>query len=458
MPTFAQPVELHGDPTSLSIGADLNSILLRIPLEIWLHIFDGEIQVTDLTHLRSISKTFWAVAEGLMPHVAARMHPSHANDQQINDSFFAEALIAAHRLNVQSPLDTLLRRDSSLDSALPGASWLVSPQGPSSSAPPNADTTVTSAETKQAATHPTRADWIIGSRRMLHLAEARGRPAKFGICTTCKSGDCRLCLKRSDRLKKIEAGAQGTRPTTRGSSALFSRAILGEDALFCKECWIKDREYAACSDLILRCCTDLMSLHAAAKDTELRYTSPAGFEPQKALEGIVPVALGKSAKSCLPHRRRLWQQWSWRHYAAVYSGLQLMCLAIETRIVARIKEDERTVEQWRKDNKADASPTPAAIPRKPARKKRAKLDAPPSLEKIPETRKRKAETAFSKEGRKMGAASKTRKRTAASRFTKPDAIQDAAETMRRKNEEMTTASQQRAARVAARDARKNASG
>ncbi len=246
MPTFAQPVELHGDPTSLSIGADLNSILLRIPLEIWLHIFDGEIQVTDLTHLRSISKTFWAVAEGLIPHVAARMHPSHANDPQINDSFFAEALIAAHRLNVQSPLDTLLRRDGSLDSAIQDANWLGSQQEPSSSTAPNADSTVTSAETKRATAHPTRADWIIGSRRMLHLAYAQGRPSKFGICRTCNSGDCRLCLSRSDTLMHFESREGEGRPATRASETLCSLAILGEDARFCRQCWAKDRECFVC--------------------------------------------------------------------------------------------------------------------------------------------------------------------------------------------------------------------
>ncbi len=253
MPKFAQPVKLHGDPTSLSIGADLNSILLRIPLEIWLHIFDDKIEVTDLTHLRTINRTFWVVTERLMPHVAARMHPSHANDPQINDSFFAEAVIAAHRLNVQSPLDTLLRRDGSLDSALPDASWLVSQQGQHSSGP-KADSTIASPDEKQAAAHPTRADWSIGSRRMLHLAEARGLPAKFGLCTTCKRGDCRVCLRRSGRLKQVKMHpAMVGRPATGTSLAGFSRAIWGEDAFLCKECWYEHGESTA--RRMLRCPT-----------------------------------------------------------------------------------------------------------------------------------------------------------------------------------------------------------
>ncbi len=128
------------------------------------------------------------------------------------------------------------------------------------------------------------------------------------------------------------------------------------------------------------------------------------------------------------------------------------------RILARIKQDEETVEEWRKANKDEALPGRAAAPRKAAQKKPARLDAPTSLEKTLDTKKRKAEAALSKEERKVEAASKMRKRTAAFRFTKPAAMQDAAEMMRRKKEEMTTASQQRAARVAARDARKNASG
>ncbi len=177
MPTSAQPIEHHGDPTSLSSGVDLSTALLRIPLEIWLHIFEGEIKVTDLTHLRSISKTFWAVAERLMPHVAARLHPSHADDPRINDAFFAEAVIAAHRLNVRSPFEVLVSRggDTSIASGRP----LAGPNGASAitetSELADGSEIVSIAEADAIDKLPTRADWIIGSRRMLHTIYASGR-------------------------------------------------------------------------------------------------------------------------------------------------------------------------------------------------------------------------------------------------------------------------------------------
>ncbi len=235
MPTSAQPVEQHGDSTPLSIGADLSSALLQIPLEIWLHIFDDEIKITDLTHLRSISKTFWVVAKRLMPHVAARMHPSHANDPRINDSFFAEALIAAHRLNVQSPLAVLLRRDGSLDSAMPDANSLLSTQGHASTAS-NSERRADDADAQEGVAHPTRSDWIIGSRRTLHLAQVQGHPSQFGICTSCEEGECRLCLKCSNTLQQYVPSQSDRREGTRRATSQHSRAIFGSDGRFCTRC------------------------------------------------------------------------------------------------------------------------------------------------------------------------------------------------------------------------------
>ncbi len=232
MPTTARPFEQHGDPTSLLVGADLSSALLRIPLEIWLHIFNGEIMIKDLTHLRSISKTFWAVAERLMPHVAARMHPAHANDPRIQDSFFAEALIAAHRLNVRTAADILVSRSDALEVAN-GERPENDIDGPADAVKELEHRSGLAAENRSAAAMPTRAEWIIGSRRLLHRVQAAGRSWMFGVCASCNMGACGFCHKLKTDLGQYpdRRWAQVTK-----SHGRYSNAIYGTDVRFCLGC------------------------------------------------------------------------------------------------------------------------------------------------------------------------------------------------------------------------------
>ncbi len=223
------PVETHGDPTSLLVGPPFHSIWLSVPLEIWTQIFDGEIQVTDLTLLRSVSKTLWTVADRLMPFVASRAHPEHAHDPRMADSFYAEIVIAAHRLNVHTPLNVLVKRDGSCDTA-------------DSQSSGKAKKASKAKEMQEEEKVPTRAEWIIGSRRVLHTVHANGRPWPFGVCGICKTGECRLCSNKCGKLQPVTDAWWCKESKARAAPTGWSKAIFGGDAFFCEPCKTKEGE------------------------------------------------------------------------------------------------------------------------------------------------------------------------------------------------------------------------
>ncbi len=232
-----------------STDADGGPFLLRMPVELWTHVFDEKIEVTDLTLLRSICKPLRVVAAQLMPHVARRTLPAHAEDPRVADPFFAEALIAAHRLNVASPYQVLVARDGGIepprDPAAPKPaakesrpttkqSKLMTKKGKPIARP--AGSTSSSATSARTDAPPSRKDWIIGSRRMLQQLHVRGRAWPFGICQSCKIGACARCLQPSGKLNKLDYVWWYRYPTQREGYHPYSNAISGNDALFCNPC------------------------------------------------------------------------------------------------------------------------------------------------------------------------------------------------------------------------------
>ncbi len=223
MPGAAQLGEQYGDPSSLAQCENQASALLRTPLEIWLQIYGGKIELADLMQLRSISKTFWLVSERLMPHVARQMNPKHADDSRIDDPFFAEALIAAHRLNVRNPFEVMVARDGSLDP--PSEEAHATP--PNASSGPSGDASVTL---------PSRAQWIIGSRRLLHDLHMLGRSWMFRVCESCKIGACSSCRIQSNKIDRPISAWWFKTPERIAVSKHYSNAIMAYDAQFCARC------------------------------------------------------------------------------------------------------------------------------------------------------------------------------------------------------------------------------
>ncbi len=237
--TSAHLSRRHGDLTSLSQGADAASAVLRVPIEIWLHIFENNIKLDDLMRLRSTSKTFWVLAERAMPKIAREMHPAHADDPRIQDSFFAEALIAAHRLNVQDPFHIMIARDGSIDppsgeSHVRGGAGAAdfADQGPGQVGP------------TAGVSLPSRVNWIIGSRRLLHEIHVKGRAWMFALCSSCKVGTCTRCQEPSNALHPLRLWWYRVPKQVAKKAEPYSNAIYGSDAFACLPCSKDESESA----------------------------------------------------------------------------------------------------------------------------------------------------------------------------------------------------------------------
>ncbi len=251
--------------------AGVGSPLLCLPDELWPHIFGGETPVTQLTRLRKVCKSLYRIAGQLMPLVARELHPAHAKDPRVADPLFAEALIAAHQLNVASPYQVMVARDGTID-APPGnwetkaeeaaddASAASTRKGPTAGATSAAALTSinngtltftsTAAPVSTADTLPSKQKWMIGSLRMLHLLHGRGRPWPFAVCSSCNIGTCARCRKRSNDLTLSPEIWWARAPVScrlfTVDNKEYSNAILGKDACFCPMCTRYEGESSRC--------------------------------------------------------------------------------------------------------------------------------------------------------------------------------------------------------------------
>ncbi len=248
----------YGDPSSLwqyeatALEAHA-SPLLSLPLELWIHIFDGKVDLSDLTKLRGICKALWRVADLLMPHVARQMVPMHADDPRTADPFFAEAVIAAHRLNVRTPFEVMIARDGNIRP--PPGTWRAPsaeqevPAGKSAAASSTAAALSERAAEDEEEALPLRAKWIIGSRRMLHLLYVQGREWMFQVCVRCNLGECVRCQQNVKAPSVLGDAWWSQVPARSDRFEPFSNAILATDAHFCELCKREEREYTRLLDV-----------------------------------------------------------------------------------------------------------------------------------------------------------------------------------------------------------------
>ncbi len=374
--------ERHGDPTSLSQGISTDSAMLRIPIEIWLQILGDKFDFNDLIPLRSASKSLWALAERLTPTFARQLHPAHADDPRISDPFFAEALIAAHRLNVASPFEIMLARDGSIAQASSASKVNVGSGGEKGGA---------SASTQVIVSLPSRADWIIGSRRLLHTAHVQGRQWMFKVCETCKIGTCSQCFKPAGALEPPVLTWWYEPPERVAASTSFSNAIFASDALFCGGCLSLGGEWyrglvPEGTDLKNCSSPDEADYHAlqlhdvlpealreVISSDELRSLAQVHLEAHLQLAESMYSRERDSKHSCWNcgrvERHRCDTSRTSASVRTVYSGLQGRRLATEHHILRRLREDEVTVKLWRKaldeaDQLPSSEPTNAATGRK----------------------------------------------------------------------------------------------
>ncbi len=213
---------------------------LRLPAKVWarvlsyeLPVLKGSIHYLQLTRMREICRALREIADDIMPLVARKMYPQHANDPRIDDGLFAEALIASHMLNVASPFQVLVARSGGSEAA--HGTWLKQ----------TAEETVKGAAANPSEVLPSRKDWIVGSRRMLHDLHAQGRDWPFDLCHECGAGTCNRCHDSSDKLVvKTDAWWYRAPSSLRASSMQpYSNAIFGSDARFCEVCAVDVREW-----------------------------------------------------------------------------------------------------------------------------------------------------------------------------------------------------------------------
>ncbi len=219
----------------------------------------------DVLVLRGVSHVFRDVANAILPLIARRMLSDRVKDKHIADSLYAEALIAAHKLNVSSPFKILVARDGSdkrfdpktIDapqssgtthrsitrgkSKAKGHSLKSKQKGKAKEAPPE----------QPLVNLPTRAEWMVGSRRMLHTQHVNGRPWPFGLCSTCKKGTCKTCLELETDVSFPEEAWWRTSSGPRKRSEKYSNAIFAQDAMFCDGCM--DEQGERCRDGFEKC-------------------------------------------------------------------------------------------------------------------------------------------------------------------------------------------------------------
>ncbi len=247
----ASASSLFGDPSSLleyeaAALETPTSPLLSLPLELWIHIFDGKVNVNDLLKLRAVCKALWRVSDRLMPHAARQMVPTHADDPRTDDPFFAEAVIAAHRLNVRTPFEVMIARDGS--TSPPRGKWDAPAATEKIKAPASISIPSGSAARPQPAGGnrtselPHRANWIIGSRRMLHLMHVQGRTWMFQGCRSCNRGECVRCQQIVEKPSRLRNAWWYQAPKHDRHFEYYSNAILASDARFCKPCRAVERE------------------------------------------------------------------------------------------------------------------------------------------------------------------------------------------------------------------------
>ncbi len=243
--TSGPPLGVMALPPGPDRAAHGSAVLLSLPPELWHMILEYDVEAEDIISLRLVSRVYRQAADAVLPLVARRMFPEHANDAFIGDSLYAEALLASHRHSTPSPFMVLVARDGSNDTF--DGKAVAAPQVP----PPKISAEAISTQdadkgkgkekettdTQTPLTNlPSRAEWMVGSRRVLHTLHVRGRPWPFGLCSTCRRGLCKGCLKLKANISTPTEAWWWVEQNPVVQANRYSNAIFASDALFCAPC------------------------------------------------------------------------------------------------------------------------------------------------------------------------------------------------------------------------------